>query len=241
MLQFKNVVKHFGSFSAVNDISLKINKGELFGFLGPNGAGKTTSIKMLTGLYSITRGSILIDNIDISKNPINAKKIFGYVPDQPYIYEKLTGLEYLYFCGGLYELPKSVIKNKIEELVEILQIGNWLNKRTESYSQGMKQRIIIASAFIHNPSLIIIDEPMVGLDPQSAHLVKKLLVDQTKLGKTVFMSTHSLNIVEEICTRVGIINNGKIIFDGEIEKLHSMKNELQSNFEELFIELTSEK
>ena len=240
MLDIKNLTKKFGDFTAVNSINLKINKGDLYGFLGPNGAGKTTTIKMTTGLYSITSGSISINNIDVAKEPLKAKEIIGYIPDNPFLYDKLTGKEFLYFSGGLYNLSKSFLKNKIEELVELLKIKDWLNKRTEEYSQGMRQRITIASAFLHDPQLIIIDEPMVGLDPQSAHIVKQVLKQKADEGKTVFMSTHSLNVVEEICNRVGIINNGAIIFDDTIEQLEKLKLAHNHNLEELFIRLTNE-
>ncbi|OGU61572.1 MAG: ABC transporter [Ignavibacteria bacterium RBG_13_36_8] len=240
MLKIENLTKIFGSYTAVNNLNLEIQGGELFGFLGPNGAGKTTTIKMMVGLYSPSAGSIYYDGTKISASPLDVKKQIGYIPDQPYIYDKLTGKEFLYFSGGLFNLPKQKIKNQIEELVELLKIGDWLNKRTEEYSQGMKQRITFASAFLHNPQFIIIDEPMIGLDPQSAHIVKNVLKEKAKEGKTIFMSTHSLNVAEEICSRVSIINKGEMIFDDNIDTLHKMKNEMKRNFEELFIELTQD-
>jgi ABC-2 type transport system ATP-binding protein len=240
MLKIQNLTKKFGNFTAVDNLNLNIDKGTLFGFLGPNGAGKTTTIKIIVGLYSPTSGSILINNLNSAENQVETKKIFAYIPDQPFLYDKLTGREFLLFCGGLYELPKNFIKNKIDSLIDLLKIGDWINKRTEVYSQGMRQRLVIASAFLHDPKLIIIDEPMVGLDPQTAYIVKQVLKQKVIEGATVFMSTHSLNIVEEICARVGIINKGKLIFDGPIETLHKMKDEKNNNFEELFIELTSE-
>ncbi len=240
MLKLKNLTKTFNSLIAVNNINLSIQKGELFGFLGPNGAGKTTTIKMIVGLLSPTSGNIFINDIDVWENPIKSKMKIGYIPDQPYLYDKLTGREFLYFSGGLYRLNKEIIKEKIDELTETLKIGSWLDKRTEEYSQGMRQRIVIASAFLHNPELVVIDEPMIGLDPQTAHTVKSFFVEQVKNGKTIFMSTHSLNIVEEICSSVGIINNGKIIFHDSIKSLEDMITKKNNNFEELFIELTSE-
>ncbi|MBN8545910.1 MAG: ABC transporter ATP-binding protein [Ignavibacteria bacterium] len=240
MIQFKKLTKKFGSFTAVNSIDLHIKKGSLFGFLGPNGAGKSTSIKMLTGIYSLTEGDIEVKGISILKDAQAIKLITGYIPDQPFLYDRLTGLEFLYFCGGLYNLDKKSVKSRIDEMIDTLKLGDWLNKRTEEYSQGMKQRVAIASAFLHHPELIILDEPMVGLDPQSAVLVKQFLKRKSEEGITVFMSTHSLNVVEEICTDVGIINKGKIIFSGGLEELLSMKKELSHNFETLFIELTSE-
>jgi ABC-2 type transport system ATP-binding protein len=240
MLKLQNLTKKFGGFTAVDNVNLEVSKGDLFGFLGPNGAGKTTTIKMIVSLYAPTSGSIFINNFNTIDQQIETKKIFAYIPDQPFIYDKLTGREFLFFCGGLYNLSKNKIKNKIDELTDLLNIGDWINKRTEVYSQGMRQRLVIASAFIHDPKLIIIDEPMIGLDPQSAYIVKQVLKQKVSEAATVFMSTHSLHIVEEICNRVGIINNGKLIFDGTIEILHQMKEEKNNNFEELFIELTSE-
>ncbi|MBK8661333.1 MAG: ABC transporter ATP-binding protein [Ignavibacteriales bacterium] len=240
MIQFKDLTKKFGSFTAVNSIDLHIRKGSLYGFLGPNGAGKSTTIKMLTGIYSLSGGDIVVDGMSILMDPQKIKMITGYIPDQPYLYDRLTGKEFLFFCGGLFGLDKESVKLRIEEMIETLKLGDWLNKRTEEYSQGMKQRVAIASAFLHHPRLIILDEPMVGLDPQSAVLVKQFLKRKSEEGITVFMSTHSLNVVEEICTDVGIINKGKIIFSGGLDELLSMKNELSHNFETLFIELTSE-
>jgi len=238
MLQIKNIVKKFGSFSAVNGINVYINQGELYGFLGPNGAGKTTTIKMIAGIYAPTSGSITINGIDISKNPVKAKLQIGYVPDQPYLYEKLTGREFLYFSGGLYNLDKKTIQHKIDELVEILNIESWLDKRTEEYSQGMRQRITIASALLHNPKLIVLDEPMVGLDPQSAVLVKKILNQKVTEGASVFVSTHSLSFAEEICSRIGIIKAGTMIYEDKREAIETIKANLNSNFEEVFLELT---
>ena len=238
MLKLENLTKKFGSFTAVNSISLYVNSGDLYGFLGENGAGKTTTIKMITGLFSPTSGTILIDGIDISKDPIKAKSMIGYIPDQPFLYDKLTGREFLYFSGGLYNLDKKFLCKKIEELIDKLKIDNWIDKRTEEYSQGMRQRITIASALIHNPKLIILDEPMVGLDPQSAAIVKKILKEKSSEGASVFMSTHSLYVAEELCTRIGIIKEGKMIFDGDRTKVEHLKSSHNSDFESLFLELT---
>ena len=238
MLQIKNIVKKFGSFTAVDGINLHVKQGELYGFLGQNGAGKTTTIKMIAGVYEPTSGSISINGIDISKKPVQAKLQIGYVPDQPYLYDKLTGREFLYFSGGLYNLDKKTISNKIDELVDILNIGRWLDKRTEEYSQGMRQRITIASALLHNPKLIVLDEPMVGLDPQSAVLVKKILKQKVSEGASVFVSTHSLSFAEEVCSRIGIIKAGVMIYEDKREAIETIKTNLNSNFEEVFLELT---
>jgi ABC-2 type transport system ATP-binding protein len=240
MLELIKLEKKFGDFTAVNIKGLTIEKSQLFGFLGPNGAGKTTTIKMIAGLLSPSSGNILIDGIDIWQNPIESKMKIGYIPDQPFLYDKLSGKEYLYFSGGLYNLSKEFLKNKIEELSDLLKIGSWIDKRTEEYSQGMKQRIVIASSLLHEPELLIVDEPMVGLDPQSAYDVKRLFQEKAKSGTTIFMSTHSLNVVEEICTNVGIITKGKIIFNDAIDVLHKLKDQQNNNLEELFIQLTND-
>ena len=238
MLKLKNTTKKFGEFTAVDHLNLDINKGDLFGFLGPNGSGKTTTIKMIVGLYDLTDGSIFLDDIDIKNDPVKTKSKIGYIPDQPFLYDKLTGKEYLYFCGGLYKLSKTYLKNKIEELIDLLKIEDWLDKRTEEYSQGMRQRISFASAFLHDPELIIIDEPMIGLDPQSAAIVKQVLQQKVSEGTTVFMSTHSLNVVEDICNRVGILNNGNLLYDISIAELKKMQEEHDHTIEQLFISLT---
>jgi ABC-2 type transport system ATP-binding protein len=240
MLKLIDLAKTFGNYTAVDKINLEIKSGELFGFLGPNGAGKTTTIKMIVGLLKPAYGKIFIDDIAVWENPMAAKNRIGYIPDQPFIYDKLTGKEYLYFSAGLYNLSKTDTKQKVDEICDLLKIGEWIDKRTEQYSQGMKQRIVIASAFLHDPKLIIVDEPMVGLDPQSAYLVKKLFADKVKSGVSIFMSTHSLNVVEEICTHVGIIRKGKLIFNNDIASLNVLKNRQDQNLESLIIELTEE-
>lgn len=238
MLQINNIVKKFGSFNAVDGINIHVKPGELYGFLGQNGAGKTTTMKMIAGIYTPTSGSIFIDGIDIKQNPISAKFKIGFVPDQPYLYDKLTGREFMFFSGGLYKLEKKSIQCKIDELVEQLKIENWLDKRTEEYSQGMKQRITIASALLHDPKLIVLDEPMVGLDPQSAVLVKNILRNKVSEGAAVFVSTHSLSFAEEVCSRIGIIKQGKMIYEDNREAIETIKANLNQNFEEVFLELT---
>jgi ABC-2 type transport system ATP-binding protein len=238
MLQLINLVKKFGSFTAVNNINLQIHPGDFFGFIGQNGAGKTTTIKMITGLYSPTSGKVLINGTDISKDPVTAKFQIGYIPDQPYIYEKLTGREFLFFSGGLYSIEKNELKIRIGQIIDSLQIGDWVDKRTEEYSQGMKQRIIIASALLHNPPFLIVDEPMIGLDPQSALAVKNILTEKAASGTAIFMSTHSLHVAEEICTRFGIIKDGALIFEGTKDELEIVKGSDHKNLESLFLELT---
>ncbi len=240
MIKLENVTKKFGDFIAVDNLNLEIKSGEFFGFLGPNGAGKTTTIKMITGLYSPTSGKIFIDNKDIQKFPVEVKRLVGYVPDEPFLYDKLTGLEYLYFSGGLYELDKKYLEKKINELIEILELGDWINKLTEEFSRGMRQRIAIASALLHNPKVIVIDEPIVGLDPISAAVVKKILRQQANNGVAIFMSTHLLSIAEELCDRISIIKDGKIVFECDSNFLKQIKEQRDGKLEQLFIELIKE-
>ncbi|MBI3585885.1 MAG: ABC transporter ATP-binding protein [Ignavibacteriales bacterium] len=238
MIELRNVTKKFGNFTAVDGISLTVQKGEFFGFLGPNGAGKTTTIKMMTGLFTPTQGEIIINGYDIAKNPIEAKMTVAYVPDQPFLYDKLTGREFMYFVGGLFKMDKKKLKLKIDELVEHFEIGDWVDKRTEDYSQGMRQRTTIAAALVHEPLSIIIDEPMIGLDPRSAKIVRETLRKKAQEGVSVFMSTHSLPIAEELCTRIGIIHNGKLAFVGTQEHLELHKQQYDGKFESVFLELT---
>jgi len=238
MLKLSNLTKKFGNFTAVNNINIEINAGDFFGFLGQNGAGKTTTIKMITGLYAPTNGTVQIGGFDIQKNHIEAKKLIGYIPDQPFLYEKLTGKEFLFFCGGLYKIEKSKLKNKIDETIDQLKIEQWVDKRTEEYSQGMKQRIAIASALLHNPKLLVVDEPMIGLDPQSALVVKNILKQKALEGVAIFMSTHSLNVAEEVCSRIGIIKDGQMIFEDNKEAVEQIKGTDHLNLESLFLHIT---
>jgi ABC-2 type transport system ATP-binding protein len=238
MLKLTNLTKKFGKFTAVNNINLEINAGDFFGFLGQNGAGKTTTIKMITGLYASSSGTVQINGIDIQRDHIEAKKIIGYIPDQPFLYEKLTGKEFLYFCGGIYQIEKSKLKNKIDETIHQLKIEQWVDKRTEEYSQGMKQRIAIASALLHEPKLLVVDEPMVGLDPQSALVVKNVLKEKAEHGVAIFMSTHSLNVAEEICSRIGIIKDGQMILEDKKEIVEELWGTDHQNLESLFLHLT---
>ncbi len=239
MIVLSQLTKKFQDLVAVDALDLQIHQGEFFGFLGPNGAGKTTTIKMMTGLFTPTKGTITINGADIQKEPLKAKMNIGYVPDQPFLYEKLTGREFLYFMGGLFSMSKTDIERRIAQLIELFEIDSWIDKRTEDYSQGMRQRIIISSALLHDPKVIIIDEPMIGLDPRSAKIVKETLKRKTvEEGLTVFMSTHSLPTVEELCTRVGIINNGRLVFDGSIDQIRAREREISGKFEDIFLELT---
>lgn len=234
MIELRNLVKKFGSFTAVDDVSLRIEPGTFFGFLGPNGAGKTTTIKMMTGLYQPTSGSCLIAGHDIQKDPDRTKRNFGYVPDQPYLYEKLSGREFLHFVGGLFHMPGDLVSQRIDELIDVYEIGHFIDKRAEEYSQGMRQRIVLSAALLHQPKVLIIDEPIVGLDPRSARLVKDTLKRKTREGVTVFMSTHLLEIVEELCDRIAIIKDGRIIH----EEVQNEARAFNGQLEAMFLELT---
>jgi ABC-2 type transport system ATP-binding protein len=238
MIILTNVTKRFGSVNAVNNVSLSVSKGEYFGFLGPNGAGKTTTIKMMTGLITPSSGTIEVGGYNILKKPLRAKSIIGYVPDHPFLYDKLTGREFISFVGGLFNIQGKIIKDRTERIIEKFEIGEWVDRLTEEYSQGMRQRISLAAALVHEPKVLILDEPLVGLDPRSARVVKDGLKSLTERGITVFMSTHSLHIVEELCDRIGIIKSGKIIFTGTLNKLGSFRNRTENTFESVFIELT---
>jgi len=234
MIELRSITKHFGTFAAVDNVSLKIEKGEFFGFLGPNGAGKTTTIKMMTGLYRPTSGSCIINGFDVQQAPLRAKRSFGYVPDQPYLYEKLTGREFLYFIGGLFDLDLDLLDEKIEQCSETFDLGKFIDKRADEYSQGMRQRIVLSSALLHDPKVLVIDEPLIGLDPRSARLVKDTLKRMTQEGMTIFMSTHLLEIVEELCDRIAIIKEGRIIHEQAQSASHSFDGQLES----IFLELT---
>ena len=240
MIKLQNVKKKFGNFTAVDNLTLTVPKGEFFGFLGPNGAGKTTTIKMIVGLFAPTSGSILVNGYDIVKQPMEAKQSIGYVPDIPFLYEKLTGREFLYFIGGLFKIPKLTLHDRAAELIDHFEIGNWIDKRTEDYSQGMKQRITIAAALLHHPKVIIIDEPMIGLDPRSAKIVRDTLRTQSQNGISILMSTHSLPVAEELCDRIGIINNGKLVFCDTREQLQLDKEQHDGKFESVFLEVTKQ-
>jgi ABC-2 type transport system ATP-binding protein len=240
MIQLQNVTKKFGGFTAVDNLTLTVPKGEFFGFLGPNGAGKTTTIKMIVGLFAPTSGSILVNGYDIVKQPTEAKQSIAYVPDIPFLYEKLTGLEFLYFIGGLFKIPKPALQSRVAELIDHFEIGTWIDKRTEDCSQGMKQRITIAAALLHYPKTIIIDEPMIGLDPRSAKIVRDTLHMQSQSGVSILMSTHSLPVAEELCDRIGIINNGKLVFCDTREQLQFDKARFDGKFESVFLEVTKQ-
>lgn len=239
MIEIKNVTKSYEKDKkAVNNINLQINNNEIFGFLGPNGAGKTTTIKMMTGILEIDQGDILIDNYSIQKEPLEAKKRFGYVPDNPEMFLKLKGIEYLNFMADIYDVDENKRKEQIEKLTKLFEINNVLSNRIESYSHGMKQKVAIIGALLHEPNNLIIDEPMTGLDPKASFELKNIMREYTKQNKAVFFSTHILEVAEKICDRIGIINKGELIFIGTIEEMRKKLKENKS-LEELFMEITN--
>ena len=231
------VRKSYGKTVAVRDLSLAIPRGQLFAFLGPNGAGKTTTIKMVVGLLQPDVGSVHVCGHEISANGLAAKAQLAYVPDQPFLYEKLTGREFLYFVGEMYGLPKALRDERIAALVDRLDITEFLDQLTESYSHGMKQKVVLAAALLHDPAVLIIDEPMVGLDPRGIRTVKNLFVEHTKKGGTVFMSTHTLDIAESVADRIGIIRRGELIAMGTLDELRA-KAQHEHSLEEIFLQLT---
>ena len=223
MIEIKNVTKKFGPLTAVNKLSLSIPQGTIFGFIGPNGAGKTTTIKMLVGLMKPSQGEIFIDDKDVRLNPEYTKKQLGYVPDDPFVYEKMTGWEYLSFVGEIFGINKKERDERIEKLSKIYPLKKILDGYMDSYSRGNKQKLVILAAFLHTPKALLVDEPVVGLDPESISITKKLFRNFAKEdGGTIFISTHTLSFAQDICDRIGIIKDGKLLIEGTIDELLKM-------------------
>lgn len=238
MIEIKNVNKSYiKNQKCIDNLNLEIKDGEIFGFLGPNGAGKTTTIKMITGILQIDSGDILIDKTSINENPIEAKKKIGFVPDNPDLFLKLKGVEYLNFLADIYKVPKAIRKEKIEKLAKKFDIYDDLDDRIQNYSHGMRQKIVLIGALLHSPHNWILDEPMTGLDPKSSHDLKQLMKEHAKNGNTVFFSTHVLEVAEKLCDRIGIIHKGKLIFVGTYEEMKKQFKE-NASLEELFLEIT---
>ncbi len=240
MITLTNLTKQYGRTRAVNHISLAVARGEIFGFIGPNGAGKTTTIRIMGGILAPTEGTVLIDGIDMAREPEKAKRKIGFIPDRPFLYEKLTGLEFMRFSADLYGVREEVFQEKAEGLLKMFSLFDWADGLVESYSHGMKQRLIIAAALLHDPSVIIVDEPMVGLDPTGIGMVKELLKNKAREGTTVFMSTHSLGIAEDICDRIGIIHHGSLIATGTLRDLKLAAGVGEADLEAVFLKLSDE-
>jgi ABC-2 type transport system ATP-binding protein len=238
MIELKELTKKYANYTAVNGLSLTIDKGEIYGFIGPNGAGKTTTIKMLGGLLEPTSGSVFISGINMKENPEKAKSKIGFIPDRPYLYEKLTGMEFLRFTADLYNVDANTFNKKAEENLSMFSLTDWSNELIESYSHGMKQRLIMSAALLHDPEVIIVDEPMVGLDPAAIRMVKELFKDLAKKGITFFMSTHTLNVAEDICDHIGVIHKGSLIAKGTTDDLKREAQATDADLEQVFINLT---
>ena len=238
MIELQHVSKSYSKTLAVNDLTLNIPSGEVFGFIGPNGAGKTTTIKMMGGILEPSSGVILICGVNMRTEPERAKSKIGFIPDRPYLYEKLTGMEFLNFTADLYEVSNEAFIQKAGEKLDMFSLSDWSNELIESYSHGMKQRLIMAAALLHDPEVIIVDEPMVGLDPAAIKMVKELFRNLSSEGVTIFMSTHSLNVAEDVCNRIGIINKGSLIATGTIEDLRQHAAGRDLDLEQVFMRLT---
>jgi len=239
LIELFHLSKSFRNFQAVKDVTLQIPRGEIFGFLGPNGAGKTTTIRMMAGLMKPTSGRVCLDGKDVLRQPEEAKSVLGFIPDRPYLYEKLTGQEFLDFIADLHGLETGNSRQKrIDELLTFFDLQGWCRELIESYSHGMRQRLVFGAALLHRPKVLIVDEPMVGLDPKGTRLVKGLFRDLSKKGVSIFMSTHTLELAEEICQRIGIINEGRVIALGNMEELREKAKTTDARLESLFLKLT---
>jgi ABC-2 type transport system ATP-binding protein len=240
MISLSSLTKRYGSFTAVDGIGLDVPRGELFGFLGPNGAGKTTTLRMIAGIMRPTSGRVQIAGIDIVANPVAAKAKLGFIPDRPFIYEKLTGAEFLRFVAGLYGQSGTQVDHRARELLALFDLEEWRDELVESYSHGMRQKLIISSAFVHRPEVIVVDEPMVGLDPKAAKILKDLFREYTKRGHTIMMSTHTLEVAQSLCDRIAIIQAGKIRACGTMEELRAHAEAGATGLEHVFLKLTGE-
>ena len=240
IIKFDSIHKQYGDFTAVKEITLEIAKGELFGFLGPNGAGKTTMIRMLTGIIRPTSGRINIGGYDLYKDPLKAKAMIGYVPDRPYLYEKLSPVEYFDFMGGLYNVKKERIKEISEKMLKLFDLWEKKDELIESFSHGMKQKTAMIAAILHDPEILVVDEPTVGLDPRSIKLVKEYFKNLTNEGKTLFLTTHTLSVAEDLCQRIAIIRHGEIAALGTLSQLQEQAKLPGNDLEAVFLKLTEE-
>jgi len=238
MIELKNLTKRFVNIVAVDRLTRSVTEGEIFGFIGPNGAGKTTTLRMMGGILAPTEGSVIIDGIDMTEEPEKAKKRIGFIPDRPYLYEKLTGMEFLRFTADLYGIGEGEFNEKSEKILKQFSLDHWSDELIESYSHGMKQRLIISAAILHDPKVIVVDEPMVGLDPAGTRMVKSLFRNLAQRGTTLFMSTHTLGIAQDVCDRIGIIHKGSLIATGTIEELMLRAQVKEGDLEEVFMILT---
>jgi ABC-2 type transport system ATP-binding protein len=240
MIKLVNVTKRYGHFLAVDSLNLQVQSGEIFGFLGPNGAGKTTTIRVMMGILKANSGQVFLGGYDVEREPERAKAIAGFIPDRPFIYEKLSGNEFLNFIGKLHHLDSHRLKPRVAELLEHFDLIAWKDELVEGYSHGMKQRLVVCAALIHEPRILVIDEPMVGMDPKGARKLKDLFRSLANRGTTIFVSTHSIGVAEEICHRIGIIQRGRLVACGDMAELYAQAKNKDGNLESVFLELTHE-
>ncbi len=238
MIRLNALTKRYGKFTAVDGIDLHVPRGELFGLLGPNGAGKTTTIRMIAGILRPTSGHVTVGGINIQTRPLEAKAQLGYIPDRPFVYDKLTGGEFLRFAAALYGHEGPTIERRIDELLELFELTPWKNELTESYSHGMRQKLIISGALVHRPDVIIVDEPMVGLDPKSARLLKDLFRQFVDRGGTILMSTHTMEVAEVMCDRIAIVYRGQVAAEGTMDDLRRQTASGDLGLEDIFLKLT---
>jgi ABC-2 type transport system ATP-binding protein len=238
MIALTNLTKRYGSLVAVDQLSIAVAQGEIFGFIGPNGAGKTTTIRMMAGVLKPTEGEVLIGGINMASDPVEAKRVIGFIPDRPFLYEKLTGMEFMRFSADLYGVGDGIFGEKAEGLLIRFSLYDWADHLIEAYSHGMKQRLVIASALLHDPGVIIVDEPMVGLDPAGIRMVKDIFRELADKGTAIFMSTHTLEIAENLCDRIGIIHRGRLVALGTTGDLRGTARLAEGDLEEVFLRLT---
>jgi ABC-2 type transport system ATP-binding protein len=238
MIAIHDLVKKYGSFTAVDGVTLEVGRGEIHGFLGPNGAGKTTTIRMIAGLLKPSSGRILVNGHDLQSEPELAKASLGFIPDRPFIYEKLTAGEFLRFHAGLYGLDGPGVPERVREMLELFELSRWEDELVESFSHGMKQRLVMCAAFLHRPQAVLVDEPMVGLDPRGARLIKDVFRRMSERGVAILMSTHTLEVAQEMCDRISIILKGKIIARGTVPELRAMAGNPDDQLTGVFLKLT---
>jgi ABC-2 type transport system ATP-binding protein len=238
MILVEHLVKAFGSFKAVDDVSLEVAGGEIHGFLGPNGAGKTTTLRVIAGLLKPTAGRVAIDGHDLAREPEAAKGALGFIPDRPFLYEKLTAAEFLRFHGGLYGMDGEGVESRARELLELFELLDWRDELVESFSHGMRQRLVLCAAFLHRPKAVVVDEPMVGLDPRGARLIKEIFRVMSRKGVAILMSTHTLEVAEEMCDRITIILEGRIIARGTVPELQALAGTDDPELTPVFLKLT---
>ncbi len=238
MIATCDLVKTYGAFTAVDGVSLDVEPGEIHGFLGPNGAGKTTTIRMIAGLLKPTSGRVLVNGHDLAADPEAAKGSLGFIPDRPFIYEKLTAGEFLRFHAGLYGMDGNGTNDRVKEMLDLFELGRWRDELVESFSHGMKQRLVMSAAFLHRPKAVLVDEPMVGLDPRGARLIKDVFRRMSARGVAILMSTHTLEVAEEMCDRISIILKGRIIARGSVAELRALAGGVDEQLTPVFLRLT---